>query len=137
MGRLLSIDYGTKRSGIAVSDPLQIIATPLRAVKTHELFDFLTDYFREETVDEVVVGWPTKDDGSPTNNTPQVEAFVNRFKKVFPDMKLLLHDEWNTSRLAVQSMVQAGVKKKDRRKKMNIDKTSAVIILQSYMESKA
>ena len=133
MGRLLAIDYGTKRTGIAVSDPLKIIATPLTGIQTHELFDFLDDYLSREEVEEVVVGWPTRDDGSDTNNTKNVKAFINRFKKIFPNMPVVLQDEWGTSREAVSSMVKSGTKKKNRRNKLNVDKASAVLILQDYM----
>lgn len=135
MGRFLAIDYGTKRTGIAVTDPLKIICSPLTGIRTHELFDFLSDYFKKEEVERVIVGWPTKDDGSPTNNTANVEAFVNRFKKVFPGMDLVLHDEWNTSNMAMESMIAGGMKKKNRRDKLTVDKLSATIILQNYMES--
>lgn len=137
MGRILAIDYGTKRTGLAATDPLQIISSPLTAIPTHELIDYLKRYFEKEDVDTVVVGWPTKDDGSPTNNTKNVEAFVNRFRKVFPSMDIVLHDEWNTSNMAMSSMIAGGMKKKDRRNKLNVDKLSAAIILQNYMESKA
>ncbi len=136
MARLLAIDFGTRRTGLAVTDPDQIIATALDAIPTHTLENYLKDYFEKETVSTVIVGWPTKDDGSPTNNTPHVEAFVNRFKKIFPNMDVVLHDEWNTSNMAMQSMIMGGSSKKSRRNKLNIDKVSAVIILQSYMESR-
>lgn len=135
MGRILAVDYGTKRTGLAVTDPLQIIATPLEGLRTHDLFDFLENYFRKEDVEKVVVGYPTRDDGSPTSNTPHVEAFVNRFKKVFPSIPLALQDEWNTSNDAVRSMIAGGTKKKNRRNKLNVDVMSATIILQAYMES--
>ncbi len=134
MARLLAIDYGTKRTGLAVSDPLQIIASPLTAVRTHELMSFIEDYVQKEDVESFVVGWPTKDDGSPTNNTRHVDVFVKALKKKFPHIALALQDEWNTSNMALESMIKGGVKKKDRRNKMNIDKTSAVLILQAYME---
>ena len=135
MGRVLGIDYGTKRTGIAVTDPLKIIATPLTAVRTHELFDFLHDYSGKEDIETFVVGWPTRDDGSPTSNTPHVEAFVNRLRKEFQSINIVLQDEWNTSNMALQTMIDGGVTKKGRRDKMKVDMTSAVIILQAYMES--
>ena len=148
MGRILAIDYGSKRSGIATTDPLGIIATPLDALLTHHIFDFLTQYFEKEEVEKVVemvvergggkvvVGWPKQRDGSDTNNTPLVRAFLNRFKKLFPEMPLALQDEWNTSNLAMTALIESGVKKKGRRDKLAIDQVSAVLILQSYMESK-
>ncbi len=134
MARILAIDFGTKRTGLAVTDELQIIASPLTGVQTHELEAFLTRYLKEENVEKVVLGYPLKDDGSPTNNTSSVEAFANRFKKVFPEVELVLQDEWSTSKMAVQSMVVSGTKKKNRRKKLNVDQVSATIILQSYLE---
>lgn len=135
MGRYLAIDFGSKRTGIAVTDPLKIICSPLTGVRSHELFDFLKNYFDKEEVEKVIVGWPTRDDGSDTSNTQNVRAFVNRFRKIFPDMELVLHDEWNTSNMAISSMIAGGMKKKDRRNKLNVDKMSATIILQNYMES--
>lgn len=130
------MDYGAKRTGLAVTDPLAIIASPLTTVPSHELMDFLKDYFAKEEVSEVVFGMPRNTDGSPTNATPLVEAAVNRFKKLFPGKKLFLHDERFTSRMALDSMIASGSKKKDRRDKSNIDKISATIILQSYLQSR-
>ena len=136
MGRILAIDFGSKRSGIATTDPLGIVATPLKALFTHHIFDFLSQYFKKEEVEKVVVGWPKNIDGSDTNNTPLVRAFLNRFKKLFPEMPLSLQDEWNTSNLAMTALIESGVKKKKRREKLAIDQVSAVLILQSYLESK-
>ncbi len=135
MPRILAIDYGGKRTGIAVTDPLCIIATPLTTVPTHELMGFLKDYFAKEDVSTVIFGFPTKLDGSETNATQLVKAATNRFKKLFPDKPLFLHDEKFTSKMALDAMISAGSKKKDRREKGNIDKVSATIILQSYLES--
>ena len=136
MGRILAIDFGSKRSGIATTDPLGMVATPLKALFTHHIFDFLSQYFKKEEVEKVVVGWPKNIDGSDTNNTPLVRAFLNRFKKLFPEMPLSLQDEWNTSNFAKTALIQSGVKKKRRRDKLAIDQISAVLILQSYLESK-
>ncbi len=136
MGRILAIDFGSKRSGIATTDPLGIVATPLKALFTHHIFDFLSQYFKKEEVEKVVVGWPKNIDGSDTNNTPLVRAFLNRFKKLYPEMPLSLQDEWNTSNFAKTALIQSGVKKKRRRDKLAIDQISAVLILQSYLESK-
>ena len=133
MARILSIDYGTRRTGLAVTDPLQIIATPLEGVLTHDLEAYLTHYFQKEDVEKVVVGWPTQDDGSDSENARHVQAFINRFKKLFPNKPVILQDEYNTSNMAMQSMIQGGMKKKNRRNKINVDITSAVIILQSYL----
>ena len=136
MGRILAIDFGSKRSGIATTDPLGIVATPLKALFTHHIFDFLSQYFKKEEVEKVVVGWPKNIDGSDTNNTPLVKAFLNRFKKLFPEMPLSLQDEWNTSNFAKTALIESGIKKKRRRDKLVIDQISAVLILQSYLESK-
>ncbi|MFT6882879.1 MAG: putative Holliday junction resolvase [Marinoscillum sp.] len=136
MARILSIDYGSKRTGLAVTDPLAIIATPLETVPSHTLMDFLKSYFDREAVEAVVLGHPKNTDGTPTNATPLVEATANRFRKLFPTMPLILHDERFTSKMALDSMIMSGSKKKDRRNKGNIDLVSATIILQSYLESK-
>lgn len=135
MPRILAIDYGAKRTGIAVTDPLQIIATPLTGIRTHDLFDFLKKYFEEESVEATILGYPLDTDGERTNNTPLVEAFANRFKKLFPEVPLILHDEWSTSKMATMSMIESGTRKKQRRNKLNVDQVSATIILQSYLES--
>jgi putative Holliday junction resolvase len=135
MSRILSIDYGAKRTGLAVTDPLGIIASPLDYVNTHNLENYLTAYFEKEEVEKVVLGMPQKLDGSDTNATALVQTFVNRFKKVFPGKELILHDERFTSKMALDAMIVGGTKKKDRQKKGNIDKISATIILQSYLES--
>lgn len=135
MPRILAIDYGAKRTGLAVTDPLGIIASPLEFVATHTLEDYLKKYIGKEEVLKVVIGMPMNTDGSPTNATPLVQAFINRFKKVFPLMELVLHDERFTSKMALDAMISGGMKKKERRNKGNIDKISATIILQSYLES--
>jgi len=137
MPRILALDYGAKRTGIAVTDPLGIISTPLDTVPSHTLMDFLKAYFEKEEVSEVVIGMPKNTDGSPTNATPLVEATVNRFRKLFPNKKLFLHDERFTSKMALDAMIAGGTKKKDRQNKGNIDKISATIILQSYLESRS
>ncbi|GAB3180081.1 Holliday junction resolvase RuvX [Telluribacter humicola] len=135
MARLLAIDYGAKRTGIAVTDPLQIIATALDTVRTHDLLDFLKKYTQQEPVEAFIVGMPRRLDNTATNNTPLVEAFIKRLRNTFPDIPVYTHDERFTSSMALQSMIASGSKKSDRREKGNIDKISATIILQSYMES--
>lgn len=134
MSRILAIDYGAKRTGLATTDPLKIIASPLDVIPTHKLEQFLTHYFQVEEVEAVVLGMPTNTDGSDTNATSLVRAFVNRFKKVFPDKRLVLQDERFTSKLAFDAMIVGGLKKKDRQNKGTVDKVSATIILQSYLE---
>ena len=136
-GRILAIDYGTKRTGLAVTDPLQIISSPLCALPTHELEDFLSRYFLKESINKVVIGYPLDNNKKPTNNTPNVKAFANRFSKLFPYIPLILHDEWGTSKMAVESMVTSNTKKKSRKNKMNVDLVSATLILQSYLFSKS
>lgn len=135
MARIVAIDYGAKRTGLAVTDPLGMIASPYDTIPTHTLMDFLKAYFEKEEVSEVVIGMPKNTDGTPTNATPLVEAAVNRFRKLFPNKKLFLHDERFTSKMALDAMIAGGSKKKDRQNKGNIDKVSAAIILQSYLES--
>jgi putative holliday junction resolvase len=136
MARLLAIDYGNKRTGIAVTDPLQLIATALETVPTHTLFDWLKAYVAAEPVEGFVVGWPTNTDGSDTHTTAAVRGVIKKLKTVFPEQAVHQHDERFTSRMALQAMIASGTKKKDRRQKGNIDMVSATIILQSFMEGK-
>lgn len=136
MGRLLAIDYGTKRMGIAVTDPLQIIATSLTTIHPKEAIDFFTKYFTDEMVDQVIFGEPKQLDGTASESNVPLQAFINLFRKKFPNMKIAMMDERYTSRMALNAMIDAGVKKNQRRDKGLIDRTAAVIILQSYMESK-
>ena len=137
MGRLLAIDYGIKRTGIAVTDRLQIIANGLETVPTHTLLAYLQTYFTNESVDQVIIGMPKNLDNSDTDSTAGVRFFIKSFKKKFPEMPLIEHDERFTSKLAMQAMIAGGMSKKDRREKGIVDRVSATIILQSYMESKA
>ena len=137
MGRLLAIDYGLKRVGLAVSDPMQIIATALETVPAHTVLDFLKRYCARESVEAFVVGKPLDLDLKPTDSTKAVEKFVQQLKKFFPDQTVHLHDERFTSKMALDAMIRGGSTKKDRRKKENIDKVSATIILQSFMESQS
>lgn len=135
MGRILSIDFGLKRTGLAVTDSLKIIANGLETVSTHTLIPYLDAYFRKETVDEVVIGMPKNLDNSDTDSTAGVRTFIKIFNKKYPEIPLHEHDERFTSKLAMQAMIAGGMSKKDRREKGNIDRVSATIILQSYMES--
>jgi len=136
MARIIAIDYGTKRTGIAVTDPLQIIATALDTVRSHELIEFLKRYATAEAVESFVVGMPRRLDNTDTNNTPHVKAFIKQLKKAFPDTPVYEHDERFTSSMALQTMISMGTKKSDRQDKANIDKMSATIILQSYLTTK-
>lgn len=135
MGRILAIDFGLKRTGLAVTDSLKIIANGLETVPTHTLITFLEAYFKKEIVDEVVIGMPKNLDNSDTDSTAGVRIFIKSFKKKFPELALHEHDERFTSKLAMQAMIAGGMSKKDRRQKGNIDRVSATIILQSYMEA--
>ena len=135
MARILAIDYGTKRVGLAVTDPLKIIATALDTVHSKDVILYLQNYCQREVVEAFVVGMPSKLDGSDTNNTSHVKGFLKLLKKHFPDTPIHPHDERFTSSLALQAMIASGTSKKDRREKGNIDKVSAVIILQSFMNT--
>ncbi len=135
MPRILAIDYGAKRTGLAVTDPMGLIANALEVVASHDLESYLRNYFAKEEVSQVVIGMPKNTDGSDTNATPLVQSFINRFRKVFPEIELTLHDERFTSKMALDAMIAGGMKKKERRNKGNVDKISATIILQSYLES--
>jgi putative Holliday junction resolvase len=134
LGRLLAIDYGTKRTGIAVTDPLQIIASPLQTVPTHELLLFLKDYLTREPVDALVVGMPRQLSGRETDLTPPVRGFINQLRKAFPDMPVHEEDERFTSVMAQRALVEGGMKRKQRQEKGNVDKVSAAIILQSFLQ---
>ena len=136
MSRLLSIDYGKKRTGIAVSDPLQIIANGLTTVETSKLFEFLEDYLKKEEVESIIVGLPKQMNGQPSENMKRIEPFVNRLKKIYPKINIEYFDERFTSKLAHQAMIDGGLKKQDRRNKELVDEISATIILQGYMESR-
>jgi putative holliday junction resolvase len=135
MGRILAIDYGGKRVGLAVTDPLKIIATALDMIHSKDVIQFLKDYVAQETVETFVVGKPHKLDGTDTNATEMVNNFIKHLQKTFPQIPVIPHDERFTSKMALDAMIAGGTKKKDRQNKGNIDKVSAVIILQSYMES--
>ena len=137
MPRILCIDYGKKRTGIAVTDPLQIIATALTTVETSSLIKFLKKYFSEEKVDLVLIGEPKNLDDSDTHATPLVNQFIQKFKKEFPLVKIEKVDERYSSKMAVQSLVAMGMKKKDRQKKENVDQIAAAIMLQEYLALKS
>lgn len=136
MSRILAIDYGQKRTGLAVTDPLQIIANGLTTVPTAQLEAFITDYVKREEVERIVVGLPRQNSGEYSENMRRITPFVNRLKKVFPNIPVEMVDERFTSVLAHRAMLDAGLKKKDRQNKALVDEISACIILQSYMESR-
>lgn len=136
MGRILCLDYGTKRTGVAVTDPMQIIASGLKTVPTIKLMEFLSDYLGKEEVDEVVVGEPKQMDGTASEVESQILKFIARFEEQFPKLKVIRVDERFTSKLAFQTMIDSGLKKGQRRKKSLIDEISATIILQTYMDKR-
>lgn len=135
MGRILAIDYGRKRVGIAVTDELQIIANGLTTVATHEIWTFLSKYFSEEQVDIVVVGEPRDMQNRPSEASRFIEPFVRNLKKTYPQLNVQRFDERFTSKMAHQAMLDGGLKKKKRQNKALVDTLSATLILQSYMES--
>lgn len=134
--RILAIDYGKKRTGLAVSDPLQIIASPLDTVETGNLFAFLANYISLESVETIVFGNPKRLDGTDNDIKKEIVLFESKLKQHFPDIKTVWLDERFTSKIALQSMIQSGYTKRERRDKANIDKVSATIILQDYMQWK-
>jgi putative Holliday junction resolvase len=135
MGRILAIDYGAKRTGLAVTDPLRIIATGLATVPTPELIGWLKDYVTREAVDLLLIGWPSNWDDTDTNATPLVRQAIVRLRKEFPKIPLETADERYTSKMATQSMLESGLKKKDRRNKALVDEIAATILLQDYLRS--
>ncbi|HOZ77935.1 MAG TPA: Holliday junction resolvase RuvX [Ferruginibacter sp.] len=133
MPRILAIDYGGKRTGIAVTDPLQIIATGLDTIESRELIPFLKKYFALEQVELIIIGLPKNWDDSDTHGTPLVQAAIKKIQKEFPNMPLKTVDERYTSKMAKDAMLEMGMKKKDRRIKGNVDVIAATIMLQEYM----
>lgn len=136
MSRIMGIDYGTKRTGIAVTDPLQIIASGLTTVPTHELFAFIENYLREEEVEAIVVGEPLYPDGNPAQIADHVRGFVNKLRKLYPSIQVFMQDERYTSEMAKQIILQSGANRKKRQDKALVDKVSAAIILEDYLNSK-
>jgi len=134
MGRVLSIDYGKKRVGLAVTDPLRIIATRLTTVSSTEIWEYLSDYFAREQVDLVLVGYPRQLNNEPSEAIRYINPFLKKFTQLYKQMPVELMDERFTSKMAFQTMIDAGVKKKDRQNKATVDGVSATIILQSYLE---
>ena len=134
MGRILAIDFGRKRTGLAVSDILRITANPLLTIETKDLMRWLQDYFAHEVVDEVVIGHPTQMNGEESESMNYIRPFMGNFKKQFPDKPITMYDERFTSVLAHQAMIAGGMKKKDRQNKAVVDKIAACIILEGYLE---
>lgn len=135
MGRILALDIGRKRTGVAVTDPLKILANGITTVSTGQIFDFLETYLKKEVVELFVVGMPKQMNNEPSESVKYVEPVINRLKKLYSQIPIILVDERFTSKIAHQTMIDGGVKKMDRRNKEMIDTISATIILQSYLES--
>jgi len=133
--RILAIDYGEKRIGLAVTDPLQIISHPLEMVETKNIYFYLAKYLTTEDVETVVIGHPKKADGSDADVFPEIEKFSKRLQNKFPEIDFVFQDERFSSKRAVEFLIEGGYKKKDRRKKGNIDKMAALIILRDYLET--
>lgn len=136
MGRILAIDFGTKRTGIAVTDPLRIVPGGLQTVSTHELSAFLADYFSKEQVDIVVVGYATNMNGEDSASMKQIRPFTEKLRKLYPEKKIVMFDERFTSVMAQRAILESGIGKMARRNKALVDEVSATIILESFMDSK-
>ena len=136
LARILSIDYGRKRTGLAVTDPLQIIAGGLATVSTSELFDWLQTYIQREQVERIVIGEPRQPNGEPSENLQRVQQFVNRWRKAHPELPIDYYDERFTSVLAHRAMLDGGLRKKARQDKALVDEISATIILEDYLRSR-
>ena len=136
MGRILSIDYGKKRTGLAVTDPLKIIAGGLATVPTYQLFEWLNAYIAREEIELIVMGEPWQTNGKPSENLPRVREFVARWQKAHPEIPVAYYDERFTSVLAHQAMIEGGLHRKARQNKALVDEISATILLQSFLESK-
>lgn len=136
MARILSIDYGRKRTGLAVTDPLQIIAGGLATVSTSELFDWLQQYIGREPVERIVIGEPRQPNGEPSENLGRVQQFVNRWRKAHPEVPIDYYDERFTSVLAHRAMIDGGLRRKARQDKALVDEISATIILEDYLRSR-
>jgi putative Holliday junction resolvase len=136
MGRILAIDYGSKRTGIAVTDELQLVASGLTTVQTHGLMPFLSTYFSEQKVDTIVIGEPTQKDGAPSSIEGNIQNFIKGFSLKFPNIAIVRVDERFTSKMAFQTMIDSGLKKKQRQNKALVDEISATIILQQFLYTK-
>lgn len=136
MPRILAIDYGKKRTGLAVTDPLQLIANRLETVPTHEIWKFLSDYFNKEEVNTVVVGYPRTMNNEASEAVRYINPFIKKFQQKYPEIEIELFDERFTSKMAFQAMIDGGIKKEKRKDKAMIDAISATIILQGFLEQK-
>lgn len=134
MGRILAIDYGRKRVGLAVTDPLKMIATGLETVPSGEIFVYLKEYLSKEPIEAFIVGYPRQMNNEVSESVEFIDPFLSKLKSEFPGIRIVLADERFTSKMAQRAMIDGGMKKKDRRDKAMVDRISAVIILQSYLE---
>lgn len=136
LGRILAIDYGKKRIGVAVTDPLQMIANMLETVPAHKLWDFLADYLNRENIERMVVGYPRQMNNEPSDAVRYINPFLKRFRKLYPEIPVELVDERFTSKIGFQAMIDGGLRKKSRQDKSKVDAISASLILQTYLEQK-
>ena len=136
MARILGIDYGRKRTGIAVTDPLQIVANSLATVPTHSLLNYIKNYVAQEPVEAIVIGQPMQLNGQPSESMRYITPFVNRLRKILPNIPVVMYDERFTSTIAHQAMIDGGMKKSDRRDKARVDSIAATIILNDYLMSR-
>jgi len=134
MSRIMAVDFGRKRTGLAVTDPLQMIANGLETVATFSIWEYLESYMTREKVETIVVGYPRNLNNQPSESVQYINPFIRKLKKKYPEVNVTTMDERFTSKLAMQAMIDGGMKKSDRRNKAMVDKLSAVIILQSYLE---
>jgi putative holliday junction resolvase len=137
MGRIIGVDYGLKRIGLAVTDPLQIFASPLTTVSPAEFDNFIIEYLKKNEVDAFVIGYPVQMNNKPSESVIQINPFIKKLKKTYPDKHIHLADERFTSQMAMRTMIDGGVKKKDRQDKSMVDKISASIILQSFLDTRS
>jgi putative Holliday junction resolvase len=137
MGRILAIDYGTKRIGLAVTDPMQIFSSPLGTVSPGEFYKFIEDYLKTEEVDAFVIGYPVQMNNQPSESVNYINPFIKKLKKAFPGKHIHLVDERFTSQMAFKTMIDGGVKKSDRKDKSMVDRISASIILQSFLDNRS
>jgi putative Holliday junction resolvase len=137
MGRIIGVDYGVKRIGLAVTDPLQIFASPLTTVSPAEFDKFIIDYLKKNEVDAFVIGYPVQMNNTASESVIHINPFIKKLKKTYPDKHIHLADERFTSQMALRTMIDGGVKKKDRQDKSMVDKISASIILQSYLDTRS
>ena len=137
MGRILAIDYGTKRIGLAVTDPMQIFASPLNTVSPQEFYNFIEGYLKTEVIDAFVIGYPVQMNNEPSESVKYINPFIKKLKKTFPEKDIHLVDERFTSQMALRTMIAGGVKKSDRKDKSLVDRISASIILQSFLDNRS